>query len=287
MDILLIPCWARPELLYHTLDNLVNTGDLSTVHIVFKPDTAHSAEIYKVVDLFKDHLPSYEFKAATPSKNKATKQSQNVLEGYIYAASLTDGLVFMVEEDVMVGEDFFRYHRALHDQQPDLFCSLSTRNHNRAVTTEDDPAAYYLSTGDYCSLGVCFKASVIREHIAPHVNSSYLADPIGYCEATFPNSEIGRSMVEQDGLIRRIQMSIGLPTAYPHAPRAYHAGYYGYNRDRNTFGGSLQAKIDRVGEIIYDREAMRKAVSRPEYFRDSEPVPLKLSPWKTLHLKPV
>lgn len=282
-DTLLIPCFSRPEFLWHCLDNLVKTGDLHTVHVIIKPDYGHAHGILDVVREYADRMPSYEVLKTPAPLHKTSKQSKNLLDGYQYAAQKSDQLVFMVEEDVMVSRDFFRYHRSLHDQQPGLFASLSTRNHNRTVTVETDPAAYYLSTGDYCSLGVCMRKEVI-DLIAPHNNHLYHRDPVKYCLHNWPNSTIGRAYSEQDGLIRRIQTESGMPTAYPHVPRAFHAGYYGYNRSnpRRQPKGEFRSKVKELSLIIYNSDRMLGASLTPAYFHDSRPVPLDIEPWNSL-----
>ena len=281
MDILLIPCFDRPELLHETLRNLVNTGDLSTVHIVFKPDTGYHPDILTVIKTFD--LPSYEIKTGERSRYRITKQSKNVLDGYRHAASLTDGLVFMVEEDVQVSTDFFRFNRAVFDQQPEAFAVLNRTNLNRAVTVTEDPSAYYLSDGDYTSIGVCMTAKTIREHIVPHITDDYLRDPIRYCRTRFPAYGIPDGHAEQDGLIRRIQMTTGKPTIYPHVPRCFHSGWYGYNRKRSPLRGSLHQKIAQVQATIYDPDKARAAAISPGWYADSIPVNLNTEQWTSPH----
>lgn len=180
----------------------------------------------------------------------------------------------------MVARDFLRWHYAVQAAQPRLFCSIGTRNTNREVPDSADPQIYYLTQGDYCSLGVCFERSVITQLLAPHVTRDYFADPGAYCAEHFPESRVGSAYVEQDGLIRRIQESQrqAHPIAYPYRPRAYHAGYIGYHR-RGSLSGTLRERIRAVGEVIYDVEAMRAAAERPAFFHDSTPVPLNTPPW--------
>lgn len=285
MDVLLIPCFRRGEFLWHTLDNLVKTGDLDTVKVIFKPDAQHTQEIIHVIKEWAPHLPSWEVASAIPSKHRATKQSLNVLSGYKYAATKTDGLVFQVEEDVMVARDFLKFHRALHANEPNLFCSLSTKNHNRSPTLDGLASSYYLSHGDFCSLGVVMRKEVIEQHINPHINDQYLAHSQAYCKTNWPASTIGDGFTEQDGLIRRIQEAGNMPTAYPHVPRAFHAGFYGYNRHKYVTG-SLQQRIDMLARTIYNPEAMRRAALSPAYVHDSVPVPLDIEPWETLEHVP-
>lgn len=283
MDTLIIPCFDRPEILFHTLDNLVQTGDMHTIHTVFKPDMGHAHGILDVIDEYADRLPSYEIRQPSKPDHKTTKQSKNVLEGWQYAASLSTGLVFMVEEDIMVSRDFFRYHRAVHEQHH-VFASLSTRNHNRSATVSAESDAYYLSTGDYCSLGVCMRKETIERFIAPHANGMYYRDCIRYCRFNFPSSTLAGDQSEQDGLIRRIQAESGLPTAYPHVPRGFHAGFYGYNRPNNKSKpqGQFHTKVKELAGIIYNSGRMEHAALTPAYFHDSQPVELDIAPWKQL-----
>lgn len=283
MNVLLIPCWKRPEFLWHCLDNLTKAEGIKDVHTIFRPDHGSDTQNVNVIYEFADRLGPFEIMTTDRTGYSLTKQSYSLLSGYLIAANKSTDLVFMVEEDVMVSRDFFRFHTSLHSQEPQLFCSLSTKNHNRPVTTTTDPEGYYLTALDYCSLGVCFKAATIKEHIAPHANDTYLRSPMRYVKAKFPDSCLNKSMCEQDGLIRRIQENLGdtSPIAYPHVPRAFHAGYYGYNRPQRT-PPTFSERLTQVAGIIYSPEAMRLASLNPAMAADSEPVPLDIPPWQNL-----
>jgi hypothetical protein len=282
-DVLLIPCWRRPEFLWHCLDNLSRAEGVGELHVLFRADTGYDRAIHGVIQEFSPRFASHQIDEPVACPYRRSKQSANLLGGYLLAASLARRYVFMVEEDVMVARDFLRWHYAVQAAQPRLFCSIATRNTNREVPDSPDPQTYYLTSGDYCSLGVCFERSLITQLLAPHVTRAYFADPGDYCAVHFPDSRIGAGYVEQDGLIRRIQEAQGpaRPIAYPYRPRAYHAGYVGYHR-RGSVSGTLRERIRTVGETIYDVEAMRTAAERPAYFEDSMPVPLETPPWETL-----
>lgn len=282
VNTLLIPCWRRPEFLRLCLENLTQAEGIKDVHVIFRPDHGSDPENIKVIEQFKARLGSHEVIPTDRTGYTSTKQSYSLLTGYMIAGQRSTDLVFMVEEDVMVSRDFFRYHTTLHARE-NLFCSLSTKNHNRQVTTTDDPGAYYLTTLDYCSLGVCFKADTIYEHVIPHINESYLKSPARYVSAKFPGSILHKSMCEQDGLIRRIQENVGpqLPIAYPHVPRAFHAGYYGYNRPQKA-PKTFAERLARLRSVIYNKEAMRLASLNPAMAADSEPVPLDIPAWTEL-----
>lgn len=287
MNTVLIPCFNRPEFLHYVIEQIKKADRADQYHYIFRPDVGFDKEILTVI---KNFPFSYE---VTPTglnrynqrRRSLSKQSYNVLSGYALAASKSTGLVFMIEEDIMIGKDFFSFHESVHSQHK-LFVSLAVRNINRSVETSGEVDEYYLSTGDYCSLGVCFQKEVILQHILPHMTDSYFKDPVGYVTVHFPDSSIGRHFAEQDGLIRRIQMYSGLPTCYPFIPRAYHSGYYGYNRKRGI-SGTLAQKIDRIGKVIFSPEAMRKEAMHPEFYNDSIPQRLVLPEWSVMREKQI
>jgi hypothetical protein len=280
-DVLIIPCWRRPEFLWHCLDNLRRAVGIGDLHVLFRPDRGHDPRIHDVIDEFAPQLASYDVEVPPRCPYRRGKQSANVLGAYLRAAAITRRYVFMVEEDVMVARDFLRWHYAVQAAQPQLFCSIAARNTNRAVPEAADPEAYYVTNLDYCSLGVCFERSVIVRRIAPHVRREYFENPGAYCQQLWSRSLVGAGHVEHDGLIRRIQEEQGArrPIAYPYRPRAFHAGYFGYPR-RGSINGALSHRIREVGATIYDLEAMHSAPDRPEFSADSVPVSLETPPWR-------
>jgi hypothetical protein len=274
-DIVVLPCWRRPEFLWHCLDNISRAEGSADLTVMLRPDTGFSTDNLEIARSFADRL-QIEISHATPAPYKRTKQSANVLLGYLHAAASAKQYVFLIEEDVMVGRDFFRWHREVQSAVANpLFCSIGTRNPNRTLTLPDDVTAYYLSSGDFCSIGVCFDKEILQEKVAPHVNMTYMAKPKKYIRRHFKNSRIGLGFVEQDGLIRRIQEQTALPIAWPCVPRGFHAGFYGYNR-AGRVEGDLQTRISTLTETIYDINLMREA--------DSLPCELQLPAWKELHL---
>jgi hypothetical protein len=255
-DLLVLPCWRRPEFLWHCLDNLTRAEGIDSVHVVFRPDTGFLPDNLGVIDSFADRLPSFEISLPEPCPYRRTKQSANLLLGYLRAAAAAARHVFLVEEDLMVARDFLRWHRAVHAAAGTLFCSIAVNNPNRKVLVADEIEGYYLSTGDFCSNGVCFDRQVLQGMIAPHMNMAYFRRPKKYLRRHFPASAIGLGFVEQDGLLRRIQEQSTQPIAFPCVPRAFDAGFYGYNRP-GGIGGSLPDRVQRLADIIYHPDAMR------------------------------
>lgn len=282
-DVVLIPAWRRAEMLWHTTHCIRAAIGADQLHYIFRFDRGHHAELYEVI---KDFPFSHEIAETPRSSYQQTKQSYSVLSGYQLATERTNGLIFLIEEDIFIATDFFRWHQAIHEEHPELFCSIGVENHNRWMRDEGHPEDYYLSALDYCSWGVCWRADVLRRFVLPHACAPYYVKPGDYIRKQFPGSPIGNGYVEQDGLIRRIQWKLGRnhPIAYPYRGRAYHAGAYGYNR-ANQPSGTLQERIDLVSSFAYSTEAMRTFAARPEWAEDSRPIDLNAPLWQELRLK--
>ncbi len=278
MSTVLIPAWRRPEMLWHCLQNIRRAEGAAEHHYILLFDYGHSPELHQVA---KDFPFSHEVVQQRQVKYRVAKQSYNLLNGYAIAAQKANGgLVIMVEDDVMVATDFFRYHHQVHEQQPDLFCSLAVANPNRIIQDIGEAHEYYLGNFDYCSLGVAFKSDTLTHDVLPWVKEAYYIDPIKYVSDTFKGCPLSTNYAEQDGLIRRVQWSMGpaRPIAYPYQAKAYHAGFYGKNRGAGP-AGPLASCIKIVGDIIYSDQAMRTFAKHPEWYEDSKPINLTAQPW--------
>jgi hypothetical protein len=278
-DVLVLPCWRRPEFLWHCLDNLTRADGVQELHVVFRPDTGHDPDNIDVIRGFADRLASFEISLPVPCPFRRTKQSANLLLAYLHAAVTTRQFVYLLEEDTMIARDFFRWHRAVHASAPRLFCSIAIANPNRRLRPPADRGGYYLSSGDFSSMGVCFEHKILRQLVAPHVNLAYFRHPKRYVQRCFPDSAVGLGFVEQDGLLRRIQERSGCPTAYPCVPRAFDAGFYGYNRP-GGLDGPMQQRIAWLGQTIYDPIALR-SVASPEFIERCVPVDLTSGDWSS------
>src|ERR1039458_3247253 len=147
-DIVVLPCWRRPEFLWHCLDNMTRAEGVDSVHVLFRPDSGFSPDNLEVIESFADRLSSFEVQTADPCPFRRTKPSANLLLGCLHAAAAAKRYVFLVEEDIMVARDFFAWHRSVHAAAGPLFCSIPVKNRNRLLTLPDEVDGYYLSSGD-------------------------------------------------------------------------------------------------------------------------------------------
>ena len=304
--VVVIPCFNRPEMLWWNIDCIKKAEMADQMYYVFKPDTLFDQKILEIIKDFPfEHEVLTMPNTAISNLRNLGRQSYNVLTGYQYAASITDQMVFLIEEDIMIGKDFFKWHLEVHRDSPDIFCSIAVLNHNRqnigaeamgeAFGVED----YYLTTKDFCSWGVAIHSQDIKQFIDRNCTHEYFMEPMKYIARKLPCDFVGPTFVEQDGLIRRIQGLSCRPyqseerkgltyyedmaIAYPFKARAFHAGLYGKGRMKPpafSRSGSLQAAIDYVGSIIFSEAAMKAHIENPDFFEDSKPQPLVLPDWK-------
>lgn len=270
-DVVLIPCWRRPEFLYVCLEQISKARGADKLHYFFSVDHGYDPEVLNVINMFDFSKEVY---IRPHSPYKLGKQSFNLLKGYEYAAEKTKEFVFMIEEDVFIADDFFEWHYAVQGDM-NVFCSIATKNNNFHIDPVEGSEEYY-THDSYQSLGVCFHKSTISDYIVPHIVDEYFTDPMKYVSDKFPNASIGNIWAEQDGLIRRIQEEVSNHVSFPIYPKAFHAGFYGYNRPQKVkMPTTLAGKVDAVRQIAFDPEMMKKAVMHPEFFNDSVPVPLQ------------
>jgi hypothetical protein len=280
--VVLISCYRRPEFLYYTLQRIQKADHAEKMLYLFCIDAGGDRDNVKIIGDFP-------FPKVIRQRNRQIKgigkQSYNVLEGYREACDLSDSFVFNIEDDIMIATNFFTWHLTQHDNYKEkVFCTIATKNNNSKFDTIEDLSKSYTGANtDYQSLGVCFSKQVLKTYILPNANFNYYRNPVAYCDRNFPGSSIGKYFCEQDGLIRRIKERLDLITIFPDVPRAYHAGFYSYNRNfKTTFTGSLALKIDRVGKVLADPVLYRKCCGEQQYYNDSNQCNLDYASTETI-----
>jgi len=168
-------------------------------------------------------------------------------------------LTFYVEDDVVVGEDFFDWHRAIH-REGDWWASVSCRNHcETPVEVTDDPNHYYTTDADYTACGTCFPRASLKD-IAEHAGPVYWDDPGAYVTERYPNSRVHRMYCMQAGLIRRIvEADPKKKTVWPCVPRSFHIGWYGHHCKGQPIPGNTRE--ERVAFVL-------RAMKDPELLND-------------------
>lgn len=254
-DIVLVPTYSRPEYLWLCLE-VIGKADGGSSKVVWVARDCHAAdgskyareaaEIRAVVADYRSAFAGLRFIERAPHPYYGN--SYNTLELYREAMASGAEFIYLVEDDVIVERDFFRWHEAVQSKG-NYFCSIA-RYICKGRKVPIDPAAYVESDRDYASLGVCFRRENLKG-IEQHCCAEYYRDMPAYIARKFPNSSLGAQFSEQDGLIQRVIHQSGMLTAWACMPRAYHVGIHGYHRSRGArLTGSMPEKVRVLRELL-------------------------------------
>jgi hypothetical protein len=260
-NLVLIPCWRRADFLAVTLAHIRNANRAAEYRYIFLVDRGYSGEVRQVIRSFPLR---YEVQFAPQHPYEGN--SFNVLEGYRRAVETSakrgSRLIYLIEEDVWIGKDFFDFHEAVQSQF-DPFCVSAVRSQNDATGREQDPAAVYYHAA-FQSLGLSWKIDRLRE-VTKHARPEYYSDMWGYVQDLACGSAEARHYPEQDGLINQLVDLNGLRCMYPFVPRAFHAGFVGYNRPGRPLEGPLKQRaaslIAMSADEMNDRASKYKDIS--------------------------
>lgn len=254
-QIVLIPCWKRPEFLLACLKLIQRAEGWKDHKYIFSVDRGYDPAI---IDIYKGFEGD---KKLELRKHTTSGNSYNLIMGYMDCLKIMERenieLCNMIETDIFIAEDYFTFHEAVNEYFGGNFFASACRNQNRKEIKGDDPTQVYESS-EYQSLGVSFLRGSLQHIRDKKIASWYYRDPRRYCMQNFPNSRFGDQCTEQDGLIDRIIEADGLHGIYPIVPRAYHAGYYGYNRQGVRIEKSLSLEEQAEYLLAMNEEEMNK-----------------------------
>ena len=243
-ELVIVPAWRRPDFLTAALRRLALADDAALSYWLCL-DRGYSQHVAAAARHFQQQIGSGRVTLRLAGQHPHRGNSYNLLTAYAGACDTGATLIHLVEEDIFVGADYFRFHRQAHALCPDVFAVSACRNQNLGEGQPPERGDAVYEHPAYQSLGVSFTPARLAS-VLPHVQPGYLTDPSGYCHRTFPDSRINPGYSEQDGLLNRIAELEGRPVAYPLAPRAYHAGFHGYNRRGVHLPGSVEQRADRL-----------------------------------------
>lgn len=280
-DLVIVPTWTRPEFLQACLDRLALI-DHPDVEYLISMDRGFSPAVKSVAFGFQRRIGA---RVRIVARSHTWRgNSYNVLTSYQNAVTLPERpeLVHLIEEDILVGSDYYQFAHTAHELDPDAFCVSACRNQQFEVGVEppaDDEAVW--THPSYQSLAVSFRPERLLE-VVRHAKPAYYANMIGYCRSKFPGTKIPAPNAEQDGLIHRVMERNQSWMVYPAVPRAYHAGFIGYHRRGVAVAGSLQQRADRIAAMS-TAELNSHALSYPDHQAiplDAERAPVsKLIEW--------
>lgn len=277
MEIVIVPAWRRPAFLLATLRRLL-IADEGSQHYWIALDRGFDPACWGPIREFTHQLGQ---RAQAVVMNHSYRgNSYNVLHTYERAMRRKPSLIHLVEEDILVGKDYFAFHREAHRLAPDVFAVSAARNQNNLEDPAPYPDALYLAP-EYQSVAVSFRTEKLAP-IIPHLVREYFRTPVAYCQKRWPKTRIPVGNAEQDGLLNRLCEAAGLRVAYACRPRAYHAGFTGYHRDGLLLTGSVRDQADRILAMTED-ELNKAAYSYQDHrtvaLDAALPAPSRLISW--------
>ena len=277
-DIILIPTYKRPEYLAVCLQHIMAAPSnvqrcIFVQHDFHVGDSTQDMNDSRWIATFLDDCSAFSILQTHTRQGN----SFNCFSLYRKALALPDvRYIYLIEDDVIVASDFFRWHEAVN-ARVDYFSTIGWKClRNPEVKMIEDQKAYIESARDYASIGVCWKPSRLAEFIQHDVDS-YYQNQSHYLAAAFPGSPIPSwQWTEQDGIVMRMMAeNKGRLNAWPVVPRCAHIGVQGYHRQGgHKFTGSLSDRIGKLQLAIID--GMDKLVTDP--FNDIFSLP-KIQPW--------
>lgn len=268
-EIVIVPLHKRPAFALACLTRLYQAAaEDKSLRFYLTIDAAPSAAVVNLAERFAKQTGHHRTEIVKRLRTYRGN-SYNLLSAYSETVNSGADLIHLVEEDVLVGKDYFDYHRQVREVVPDAFSVCACRNQlwplDQGPPPEED--AVYLQRA-YQSIGVSFTPEKLRL-VVEHAVGSFYTNPLAYIRRHFPASSLKDAYREQDGLIFRIVEKRQEFTAYPCVPRAYHCGFTGYNRSGLTLSGSYEDQARRIMQMNGD-ELNQHARS----YRDYETVDL-------------
>lgn len=254
-DVVIVPVHNRPEFAYLCLEKLAQADGVQDKEVWLCQDQhvgdspVLTEQMWPVVQLGRKLFKAFDYRRLR--MHDTYGNSKNILESLRIAYETKVERVFLVEDDIMVMPDIFRWHEAILGLPDRGYISCATAVNKSAHfpingrytmdETFKDSSAYYVSKNAYSSHASAFSRGtlqIIVNRIANNITYSSLVPGM-----------------EQDQLIQ--QMS--LASAWPYVPRAMNVGFYSYHISGTSLSGSLSEKVQALRSIIHSPEQLRAA----------------------------
>lgn len=294
-DLVLIPTFARPEYLALCLEYMAAADGATEKHVWISHDRHNNdgQHVLKEIQESEGVVAAYagkgkfaELRFDVRAPHPYIGNPCNFLELYKEAFRQEDvRYVYLVEDDVIISRDFFRWHEAVQTYQ-DFFCSVGWHCvRNPKAQLKGAPEEYITSYRDFSSIGVCWR----REKLAPfvkHATPEYYRSMATYLGRAFPGSPIPAGQwTEQAGIVTRLlHETRARLIAWPALRRCSHVGVSGYHRPNgHRFGGRLD---DRIKELRKAITSDRIVGMSKDFTDDIEPL-LPAQDWEASNLRAV
>jgi hypothetical protein len=248
MDFVVVPLWRRAGFAEACLRRLALAMD-GGVRVLLSLDCGHDKETLAVAERFMQERPGRVSLAVRDIDYPSG--SYNVFSGMREALDWTgpDDLVHVLEEDIVIGLDYFTYHRTAHALLPEIYSVSACENIFQPDhwVLPQEPDAVYMS-GAFQVWGSSYRRSRV-EKILARLRPQYFRDMHGAMVEEFGEENTARTGSLYDGVMANdIASQRGMCMAFPLMPRAYHAGFEGlsYGPGADVLTGTPEEQADRI-----------------------------------------
>src|ERR1700733_11241488 len=249
-SVVVVPTLKRPEMLALSLEKLSQTRHEPNLDVRICLDHTTADRLAEVEVVRDTYFPSAEIYHAN-NHVLVPSGSWNILNSLKIGYQTGSDLIFFVEEDVFVTPDFFDRHIQMQESS-DYFVTSG-----RKLPQFDDTF--------FSNPGSCYRREKLAA-VIPHINEQYFADQRGYLNRHFTCMDSARIL--DDGMIRRVMLSVGGRAKCAVPPVAFHQGFHYYNRMTGyCVEGILPEKIEQL------RVLLTKVKPTDRYTPDFEPFP--------------
>jgi hypothetical protein len=187
--------------------------------------------------------------------------SLNVLDGFTRAVKAGADRIHLIEEDIFICEGYFDFHTQAWALDPTAFFVTACYNQNDPNRVRGGDRALVMRYKAYQSLGVSLSRASAKK-VLVHAVPDYFGNMEKYLREKLPGYDWG---TEQDGLIQRIIAKENGYGIYPQVPRAFHAGFHGYNRTGNGLSPNLTIEQRAAMLLTMTEEEMNIRASNIQY----------------------
>lgn len=236
-EVVVIPTYARPEILAHCLDKISGCPDAPDDVRIFL-DHSPEKRIQEVEYVRDKYLPRALIFHADPHA-AVTSGTWNILHSIKSGYETGAERVWLIEEDVLVFPGAFnRGREEMATGKWLAFCG-------RRIQT------FFSRYGDIYTNPCSVLSRRLLDQLIPHICDRYFADTGGYIRETFKHEPFNSSL--DDGLIRMVVREMGGACGYPDKPICAHQGFNWYDEIDiySNHEGTLDDRIARF-KVITD-----------------------------------
>ena len=236
-DIVIIPTYDRPELLWLCAENLAKADGIESKRVIIHEDY-HSdkpksvrlqEEISETVEFVKRVLSSVEHVQVRHTNYGC---SYNFIDGWRVGLKSDAKFVYHIEDDCMVTKDYFRFAEAAHELCPDAFVVCGNA---RPQSRTSESNLVHLTDKWFQTFALSFRREQLGKVLLPN-----------YEDYKFSKH------FEFDTYVMTWMVEHGEYSVSPNRERVFCYGYFSYHMPGQRLPGKLAERVEYVRAATKD-----------------------------------